>query len=277
MPEGRGRSASTRPPCRRRGRRAAAILAGPAAALAAAALVSGPAVAETATVAVAANFLAPARMLETAFESATPHEVTLVSASTGQLYAQIANGAPFDVLLAADTRRPRLLAENGLGVAASRFTYAVGRLALWTRDPGFREGLSLEILGEAEFRWLAIANPHVAPYGAAAREALEALELWGRLEPRIVRGQNVGQAFVMARSGNAELALVALSQVRAHEGPGAHVVVPADLHAPLRQDAILLARAGGNPAAAAFLDFLRGPAAAKLVERYGYFSGAPAP
>lgn len=226
--------------------------------------------AEPVTVAVATNFLAPLRTLEAAFEASSGHDVTVVAASTGQLYAQIVHGAPFDVLLAADEERPRLLAEAGRAAAGSQFTYATGRLVLWTRDRELARGLSLETLRAGGFRWLAIANPDVAPYGRAAREALEALGAWDELEPRLVRGQNVGQAFVMAESGNAELGLVALAQAIAHEGPAAYVEVPAGLHEPIRQGAILLERGRDNTAALAFLEFLRGPEAAAVVARYGY-------
>lgn len=233
---------------------------------------TAPARAETVTVAVAANFLAPLRALEAEFEASTGHEITAVVGSTGQLYAQIVNGAPFDVLLAADRERPRLLAEAGRGDAGSRFTYALGRLVLWTREPELRDGLMLDILRSDRFRWLAIANPEVAPYGRAARQVLESLGLRARLEPRIARGQNIGQAFVMAASGNAELGLVALSQALAHERPATYVLVPPGLYEPIRQDAIVLEHARENRGAGAFVEFLGSRAAAAVIERHGYFT-----
>lgn len=253
---------------RRRSERGRARL--PALALLAVGAGPGALHAESVTVAVAANFVTPLEALEVEFEAATPHDLTIVAASTGQLYAQIVNGAPFDVLLAGDVERPRLLAEQGAGDPGSRFTYAIGRLALWTRAPALREGLSLETLGRDDFRWLAIANPEVAPYGLAAQQTLESLGLWEALQPRLVRGQNIGQAFVMAESGNAELGLVALSQALAHDGPSAYVTVPPERYAPVRQDAIVLERARGNAAAAAFVEFLRAPAAKAVIERFGY-------
>lgn len=224
----------------------------------------------SATIAVAANFLSPLEALEIEFEASTGHEIVIVAASTGQLYAQIVSGAPFDVLLAADQERPRMLADDGRADAASLVTYAVGRLALWTRAPALLDGLTLDTLRDGRFRWLAVASPELAPYGAAAREVLEALGLWKVLQPRIVRGENVAQTFVMAETGNAELAFVALSQALAYRGSAAHVTVPTELYAPIRQDAILLQRARENPAAVAFVKFLRSPAAAAVIERYGY-------
>jgi molybdate transport system substrate-binding protein len=230
--------------------------------------------AESVTVAVAANFLSPVQALEAEFEAATGHEIVIVAASTGQLYAQIVSGAPFDVLLAADQQRPRLLAEQGRADAATQFTYAVGRMALWTREPALRDRLTLDLLADGDFRWLAIANPQLAPYGAAAQQALEALGFWQALERRIVRGENIAQTFVMAETGNAELGLVALSQAITYQGAAAYVVVPSELHDPIRQDAILLRRAQTSPAALAFMQFLRGPAMGAILERYGYDAAA---
>jgi len=227
--------------------------------------------AEQATVAVAANFAEPLETLQGLFEERTGHIITVVSGSTGKLYAQIAHGAPYDLLLAADAERPARLAEEGLGVAASRFTYAIGRLALWSPDPA-RVTDDLETVLRRPFRHLAIANPALAPYGAAARETLAALGLWQALEPKLVRGENVAQAFQMVATGNAELGLVALAYVRSprNPAPGSHRAVPPHLHAPIRQDAILLARAADNAAAHAFMDFLRSPEAAAVIERFGY-------
>lgn len=229
-----------------------------------------PAVADEVSVAAAANFLEPLQALQTEFEGATGHRVLVTGGSTGQLYAQIVNGAPFDVLLAADQKRPRLLADEGWGETSSVFTYAVGRLALWSRQPAFVDESSLARLGETEFRWLSIAEPQIAPYGAAARQVLERLGIWEAIAPRIVRGQSISQAFAFVATGNAELGLVALSQALAYEGGASYAVVPAELHEPIRQDAILLRRGTSDPAAVEFLEFLSGPAAAAIIERFGY-------
>lgn len=235
------------------------------------ALACEPAVhAETATIAAASNFAEPLAELERAFEAAGAHELVVVTGSTGQLYAQIANAAPFDVLLAADDETPALLVRERLGVAPSRFTYAIGRLVLWTRSERLREGLSLDVLESGDFRWLAIARPELAPYGLAARQTLEALGVWETLERKIVQGQNIGQTFAMAATGNADLALVALAQAVSYREPAAYVEVPPHLHDPIRQDAVLLPRAADNAAALAFLEFLKSDAAIAIIERYGY-------
>jgi len=194
------------------------------------------------TVAVAANAAEAAEALAADFEQRTGHRVTVTVGSTGKLYAQILHGAPFDVFLAADQERPRLLLERGLAVADSRRTYAIGRLVLWSSDPTLEA--SAETLRGGSFRWLAIANPDLAPYGAAARATLRELGLWESLRSKIVVGENVGQSFTMAASGNAELGLVALSSVI---GPrngreGSCWEIPEHLHAPIRQDAVLLDR-----------------------------------
>jgi molybdate transport system substrate-binding protein len=231
--------------------------------------------AETATVAVAANFSAPLEALAEQFERDTGDEITIAAGSTGQLYAQITNGAPFDVFLAADQRRPELLAREKLGDPRTRFTYAVGRLVLWTRRVDEFPDLSLDVLRTDDFRWLAIANPRLAPYGAAARQALESLGLWDSLQPRIVQGQNIAQAFAMAESRSADLGLVALSQAVAYPGRAAYVRVPTGLYDPIRQDAILLEHGRANPAAAAFMQFLAGPEAAAVITEFGYSLPGP--
>ena len=227
---------------------------------------------EQVLVAVAANFAEVARALESEFERNGEHSIDLVIGSTGKLYAQIMNGAPFDVLLAADQERPRRLEEARLSMAGSRRTYAIGRLVLWSPDPQRLAGDGVAVLRGGEFRSLAIANPRLAPYGAAAAAALQALGAYGELRSRIVMGENVGQAHAMVASGNAELGLIALSSVRR---PGSAALgsiweLPADLYSPIRQDAVLLARAMDNIAARAFLDFLAGAFAIQLIERYGY-------
>jgi len=229
-----------------------------------------PVRADEITIAVATNFLNPLRLLATEFEAHDAHETIVVSGSTGQLYAQILNGAPYDLLLAADRERPRLLAESGTGIRSTLFTYAVGQLALWSADPELIGDDTLGSLDRIGFRWFAIAEPRVAPYGAAAQQVLENLGSWQLVEGRLVRGQNVAQAFAMIRSGSAELGLVALSQALSYDGQGSYRPVPASLHDPIRQDAILLARAADNPAAGAFLDFLQSADAAAILSRFGY-------
>ena len=233
---------------------------------------AGPAAAEEAVVAVAANFSEVAELLAKDFEQASGHKLTFVAGSTGKLYAQITNGAPFDAFLSADQETPARLEKEGQAVAGSRFTYATGRLTLWSPEPGRVASDGAATLKEGKFRLLAIANPELAPYGAAAKQALEKLGLWERFKDRIVMGETIGQAHAMVASGNAELGFVALSHVLSPrtETKGSRWDVPAHLYAPLQQDAVLLARAAGNPAARGFLDFLRSAKARKVMETYGY-------
>ena len=223
---------------------------------------------EQATVAVAANFAWPMAELETRFEAGRAHELTIVTGSTGQLYAQIVNGAPYDVFLAADRERPLRLAEDDRGDAP--FTYALGRLALWTREQDYAGNLTVDTLKHVEFRHLAIANPRLAPYGAAARETLQTVGLWDALQSRIVLGENIGQAFAMVETRNAELGLVALSAALVYPGAAGYAPVPPGYHQPIRQDAMLLARGRDNPAAQTFLNFLREPEARRIIEQSGY-------
>lgn len=236
-------------------------------------LPTGAVAAET-RIAVAANFTGAVRALERAFEAEGPHRVTVSTGATGALYAQIRNGAPFHAFLAADSRRPRRLEAQGDAVAGSRFTYAVGRIVLWSPREGYVTGPAS--LHRRDFRHLAIANPRTAPYGLAARQTLIALGRWQALQDRIVRGENIAQAYQYVASGNAELGLVALSQVSGAERPagGSRWRVPERHHAPIRQQAVLLAAGRDNPAARAFLDFLQGPRAATIMARFGYAPGA---
>lgn len=233
---------------------------------------AGPAAGAEAVIAVAANFSEVAERLAKDFERESGHRLTSVAGSTGKLYAQIANGAPFDVFLAADQESPGRLEKEGLAVAGSRFTYATGRLTLWSSEPGRigRDGAAT--LRQGKFRRLAIANPALAPYGAAAQRTLESLGLWQRFKDRIVMGETIGQAHALVASGNAELGFVALSSVLSprNETRGSRWDVPSDLHAPIRQDAVLVARAAGNPAARAFLGFLRSAKAKAVIATYGY-------
>ena len=221
-------------------------------------------------IAVAANFLSTMQQLEHEFEAATNHDIAIIAGSTGLLYAQIRNGAPFDILLAADQQRPDLLAEDGYGDPAGVFTYAIGRLALWSADAERVSEQGLEQLETEPFRWLAIAEPKIAPYGIAAQQTQQHLGVWDALQSRIVKGQNVAQAFAMADTGNAELGFVALAQVLARGGESSFVIVPEDAHEPIRQDAIVLSRAVGKPVASAFVEYLKSQEAAAIIERSGY-------
>jgi molybdate transport system substrate-binding protein len=231
---------------------------------------AAPLHADSATIAVAANFRAPLEALEPLFEEATGHELVLVGGSTSQLYAQIVNGAPFDVLLSADAEHAERLVGDGLAEAPTRFTYAVGRLALWTRDGERFAPLGVDTLRRSDYRWLAIANPELAPYGLAAQQTLTKLGLWDSLQSRLVRGQSIAQTFAMAETRNADLALIALSQAASYQGVAAYFEIPSELHAPLIQDAVLLSRARDNAAARAFLDWLHGPRATQVIASFGY-------
>jgi molybdate transport system substrate-binding protein len=222
-------------------------------------------------VAVAANFLSTVKVLIRRFESGHKGRVLLSAGSTGKLYAQIMHGAPYDLFLAADSRRPRLLAENGPGIADSRFTYALGQLVLWSRNPDLVDGHGRVLQADA-IRRLAIANPKTAPYGAAARQVLRHLKLWDHYRGRIVRGDNVGQTFEFIASGNADAGFVALSQVKQYRSgnSGSLWQVPANLHDPIQQQAILLSRARGNATARAFVVFLRSDAGRRIIRDSGY-------
>ncbi|RIJ23452.1 molybdate ABC transporter substrate-binding protein [Henriciella barbarensis] len=226
-------------------------------------------------VAVATNFLDTAKVLEAEFEAETGFEVTLSSGSTGQLYSQIENGAPFDVFLAADRDRPRRLIEAGRGMEGTQFTYAAGRLVLWmpaSQTPQFDGEKELR---DGAYRAVALANPALAPYGAAAEETLASLELADLVSDRVVYGQNIGQAYALVASGNAELGFVAASQLASRVAPdrGGVWAVPDDLHAPIRQDLVLMQRAAGNDAALKFITFLRSDKALSIMREYGYEAG----
>lgn len=231
------------------------------------------AAAEVARVAVAANFAEPARALAAAFAASGPHEAVVSLGSTGQLYAQIAQGAPFDVFLSADTVRPAAAEKAGLAVAGRGGTYAIGRLALWSPRAGAVAGP--EALGTADAGRVAIANPVTAPYGAAAMQTIAALGLTDELAPRLVRGANVAQAFQFVATGNATLGFVALPA--AERAGGSHWAVPARMHDPIRQDAVLLRHGADNPAAGAFLAFLFGAEGRRIVAEAGYLLPASPP
>ncbi len=235
-------------------------------------LVPAPARAQAALVATASNFAAVAARLAPVFHARTGLEVTVTTGSTGKLYAQIGNGAPYDILLAADQRRPRLLEASGLAVKGSRFTYATGCLTLWSADTGLIGGNGADVLRAGKFRFLAIANPDLAPYGIAAKQTLTRLGLWDALHGRIVMGQNIGQTFAMVATGNAELGFVANSYVIAVKNtrPGSKWNVPQNLYDPIRQDAVLLEHGRNSTAAKAFLAFLKSDEARSVILKSGY-------
>ena len=220
------------------------------------------------TVAVASNFGATAREVGAHFARESGYEVRITTASTGQLYAQIVNGAPFDVLLAADTERPRRLEAGSGAVPGTRFTYAVGSLVLWSRQADDCQAALQNIDGGL----LAIANPETAPYGTAAKSFLQQAGLWESLQDRLVIGENIAQTLQFAASGNAELGFIARSQLRAPSLPPASCSwpVPEAMHAPIDQQAILLRRGAASDGAAAFLEFLRSDAGRAIILRHGY-------
>jgi molybdate transport system substrate-binding protein len=227
-------------------------------------------------VAVAANFIGTLDELGKAFHAGSGDTLVVSSGSTGKLYAQIRNGAPYDVLLAADVERPRRLEQEGLAVPGSRFTYARGQLVLWSREPG-RVDADAQVLRSGRFRHLAIANPLTAPYGVAAMQTLEHLGLWEALAARLVRGEDIGQTFQFVQSGNAEIGFVALAQVRELNpaARGSWWLVPAKLYEPIEQQAVLLTRARDNAAARAFLTFLCSVRAREIIQASGYGPGCP--
>lgn len=232
---------------------------------------SAAACADEIQVAVAANFAAPMQKIAADFEKDTGHRAQLSFGATGKFYAQIRNGAPFDVLLAADDETPDRLEHDGAAVAGSRFTYAVGKLVLWSAQPGFVDAAG-EVLKRGNFRHLALPNPKLAPYGAAAVEVLAALKLLDAAQPRFVQAENVAQAYQFVASGNAELGFVALSQVQkdGRVEAGSAWIVPAGLHRPIRQDAVVLAKGRSKPAVDAFVKFLKGDKARAIIRAAGY-------
>lgn len=231
-------------------------------------MAAAPAHAGETRVAVAANFAAPAQALVAAFGRRTGHQAVLVLGATGALATQIAHGAPFDLLLAADAERPAQLAAAGLAVPNSRFTYAIGQLVLYSTDPHLVDPAGRVLAGRG-FTRLAIADPAAAPYGAAAVATLQRLGLWAAVQPRLVTGSSIGQAFQFVQTGAAELGFVAAGQLVGVTG-GSRWSVPARLHPPIVQQAVLLRAGAANPAAQAFLRFLHQPAAAAVIRRYGY-------
>lgn len=227
--------------------------------------------ADQVNVAVAANFVAPMKKISHDFERETGHQLRISTGSTGSFYAQIKNGAPFHVLLAADDETPLKIENEGLGVAGSRFTYAIGKLILWSKQTNFVDSKG-EILKSNQFDRLAIANPKIAPYGLAAMEVLERLNLQVALKPKLVQGESIAQAYQFVATQNAQLGFVALSQVIADGkiSEGSAWIIPATMYSPIRQDAVLLNEGKGSLAATAFLTYLRGEKARATIRSFGY-------
>lgn len=228
---------------------------------------SASARADEVRIAVAANFTEPVREIAPLFEKASGHKLLLSFGATGQFYAQITQAAPFDVLLSADKATVTKLVKEGHAVEGTQFTYAVGRLVLFSKQKGLVEGE--QTLKSAGFAKIAVANPETAPYGAAAVEVMKALGVYDALKPKIVQGNNIAQTFQFVDTSNAEVGFVALSQV-VLSSEGSRWVVPANLHSPIEQDAALLKQAAAKQAAAAFLAFLKGPEARAIIEKFGY-------
>ncbi len=221
--------------------------------------------------AVAANFTAPMQKIAQLFEQDTGHKAVLAFGSTGNFYAQIKNGAPFQILLSADDTTPARIEKEGLGVANSRFTYATGKLVLWSKQPGLVDNKG-DILRGGKFDRIALANPKLAPYGAAALEALTQLGVLQSLQPKFVQGENISQTYQFVATENAQLGFVALSQVFADGRlkEGSAWIVPSSMHQPIQQDALLLNSGKDNPAATALLGYLRSEKIKTLIRSFGY-------
>ena len=234
-------------------------------------MMAAPAQADSVSVAVAANFVAPMQKIAAEFERDTGHKLLISSGATGSFYAQIKNGAPYEVLLAADSDTPARLVKAGSAVAASQFTYAVGKLVLWSAQPGLVDGQGA-VLAAGHYAHLAIANPKLAPYGEAGLQVIKALNLSELLAPRLVTAESIGQAYQFVATGNAELGFVALSQVAVpgKAVPGSYWLVPPALYSEIRQDAVVLQPGVGNPAAAALMSYLKSDPARRLIQAYGY-------
>jgi len=230
-----------------------------------------PAFADEVRVAVAANFAAPIQKIAPDFERTTGHRIVPSFGSTGKFYAQINNGAPFEVLLAADHATPFRLEREGAAVAGSRFTYAIGKLALWSARSGTVDDNGA-VLMSGDFEHIALANPTLAPYGAAAKETMQALDIYDRLKGKVVLGENIAQAHQFVASGNAELGFVSLSQiVRNGKLSGGSVwIVPSGLYLPIKQDAVVLNPGKGKPGVEALMHYLRSERAREVIKSFGY-------
>jgi molybdate transport system substrate-binding protein len=232
---------------------------------------SSNAMADQVQVAVAANFTAPMQAIAAEFEKDTGHTVVAAFGATGQLYAQIRNGAPFEVFLSADASTPARLENEGLGVSGSRFTYALGSLVLWSAKPGYLDGTDA-VLKANQYQHLALANPKTAPYGLAASEVLAKRGLSTAVQGKLVEGQSITQAYQFVATGNAELGFVALSQVYkdGQLSSGSAWRVPAQMHTPIKQDGLILKQGEQNPTSQALVDYLKGAKAAEIIRSYGY-------
>ena len=233
--------------------------------------ISTAALANTVQVAVAANFAGAMAMIATSFEKDTGHTAQISTGATGKFYAQIKNGAPFEVLLSADETTPAKLENEGLAVPGSRFTYAIGKLALWSAKPNFVDDEG-KVLKNGKFAHISLANPKTAPYGAAAMEVMRHLDVLKMLEPKFVQGENIAQTQQFIATGNAELGFVALSQIfkNGQLARGSAWLIPENLYAPIRQDAVLLKTGKDNPAAKALLSYLKTDAAQSIIKSLGY-------
>lgn len=231
-------------------------------------LLPGFALADSIRLAVASNFSEPIKAIAAQYEIRTGHRLVLVFGSTGKHYAQIINGAPFELFLAADMRRPQLLEQQGIAIAGSRFTYARGRLVLWSLRADYVDAGG-EVLATGEYRRLAIANPKLAPYGKAAQQVLESKGLWKALQQRLVRGESIGQAYQFVRSGNAELGFVAYSQIKqpGRSDTGSYWLVPQAFYQPIEQQTVLLKE---NAVARNFMSYLQTQEVKKIIAQYGY-------
>ena len=240
-------------------------------ALMAALAFSAAAQAEVVQIAVAANFTAPIQAIAADFEKDTGHKLVAAYGATGQFYTQIKNGAPFEVFLSADDTTPEKLEKEGDTVKGSRFTYAVGTLALWSAKEGYVDAKGA-VLQKNEYQHLSIANPKAAPYGLAATQVLAKLGLTDQVKSKLVEGQNITQAYQFVSTGNAELGFVALSQIYkdGKVSSGSAWIVPGQMHDPIKQDAVILNKGKDNPAAKALVDYLKGPKAAAVIKSYGY-------
>lgn len=227
--------------------------------------------AEEVHVAVAANFTAPMKVIAADFEKATGHKIVATFGATGKFYAQIQNGAPFDVFLAADDETPAKLEKENAIIAGSRFTYATGKLVLWSAKPDYVDAKG-DILKKNSFTHIALATPKLAPYGLAAEETMKKLNVYDSLQDKFVQGESIGQTFTFVSTGNAELGFVALSQV--YEGgkikSGSAWIVPENLHQPIRQDAVVLSKAKDNKAATEFTKYLQSEPVKTIIRSYGY-------
>jgi molybdate transport system substrate-binding protein len=239
-------------------------------ALAIAALIAAPAFADEVQIAVAANFTAPMQKIAAEFEKDTGHKVVPAFGSTGKFYAQIKNGAPFEVLLAADDETPAKLISEGAAIPGTQFTYAIGKLVLWSAKPGVVDEAG-DVLKKGSFDHIAVANPKLAPYGAAGVETMKAFGVSDTLQAKIVTAETIAQAYQFVSSGNAELGFVALSQVlKDGKIEGSAWIVPAKYYTQIRQDAVILANGKGKPAAEALLKYLKGDRAKAVIKSFGY-------